>query len=293
MIVVLGCTGTTGVALVRELVTAGHRVRAGVRDRVRAAGLLGDAGIPSGAVDFVPFDLERPETYAPVLEGGPRCYVALGGPTGTPDLVAHECTLIDAARAAGVAQYVKVSGLDARPTAPSTIQRWHGQIVAHLLGSSVPWTVLEPSFFMQNLLGLSPAIRAGVLPLPAGDGRAAYIDGADIARVAARVLTEDGHTGARYALTGPALLDHHEVAAALSAELQRPVAYHDLPPEAFAASLAQAGLPPWFGALLADVYGTLYRSGAAARVSDDVQRLTGTAPRSLADFLRAHRAAFA
>jgi uncharacterized protein YbjT (DUF2867 family) len=146
---------------------------------------------------------------------------------------------------------------------------------------------------MQNFLGLAPAIRAGVLPLPTADGEAGLIDARDIARVAARVLTSEGHHGQRYVLTGPELLDHAEAARIMTRVLERPVVFQDLPQEAFEHSLAGAGLPPWFAFLLADVYGTVFRSGAAGRVTDDFARITGEAPRSLAAFLVDHRGAFA
>ena len=109
MIVVFGATGSTGVPLVRRLVSEGRAVRAAVRDVAKARGLLGDG------VELVRADLERPATLPGALEGAAAVYCAVGGPTGTTDLVAAERALIDAARAARVGRYVKVSGVDASP----------------------------------------------------------------------------------------------------------------------------------------------------------------------------------
>ena len=86
---------------------------------------------------------------------------------------------------------------------------------------------------MQNFLGLVRAIRAGALPLPTGEAKGSLIDARDIAEVAARVLTEPGHLGRVYTLTGPESLSHGDAARILSAELGREVRFIDVPAEAF------------------------------------------------------------
>jgi uncharacterized protein YbjT (DUF2867 family) len=286
MIAVFGATGQTGTHLVATLLAAGQRVRAVVRDAARARRALGDR------VELVPGDLERPETLAPALAGASRVYIAVGGPTGTPELVAAEGRLIDAARAAGISHYVRISGIDAAPDAPARIQRMHGALDHHLATSGLPHTILAPSFFMQNFLGLAGAIRAGSLPLPTGEARGSIIDARDIAEVAARVLTEPGHLGRRYTLTGPEALSHGEVAAILTATVEREVRFVDLPPEAFAQGGVDSGLPRWFADLLADVYQRVFAAGGAARVTDDVPRILGRPARRFAAFAREHRSHF-
>ncbi|MCB9598240.1 MAG: NmrA family NAD(P)-binding protein [Sandaracinaceae bacterium] len=290
MIVVFGCTGSTGPHLCRELLERGERVRVTSRDLTSTHARLGSVGVAPADVEIVSCDLEVEDSIEPALRGAEGVYVAVGGPRGPDDLVATETRLVDLAGRAGVQRFVKVSGIDARPNKASRIERMHGQIAEHLLASELDATVLEPSFFMQNFLGLAPAIRAGALPLPTGDARAALIDARDIASVAAIVLTSDGHRGQRYVLTGPELLSHADVATQMSALLEHPVAFVDVPGEAFEASLREAGLPPAFAALLTDVYVNLYATGRAERSSDEVARLTGKPPRSLATFLRDHRA---
>jgi uncharacterized protein YbjT (DUF2867 family) len=286
MIVIVGATGSTGTPLVRALVAEGRRVRVVARDVERARRAVGDGP------EFVTGDLERPETFGRALDGAARAYVAVGGPTGTPALVDAECSLIDAAKAAGVGLYVKVSGIDATPEGPARIQRMHGAIERHLAASGLPATVLRPSFFMQNFFGLAGAIRAGALPMPTGEHRASLIDAGDIARVAARVLTEDGHAGRTYTLTGPESLSHGDAARVLGEVLGRPVRFVDVPSEAFCQGMADAGLPRWFAELLTDVYVTVFARDGASRVTDDVRRVTGAEPRTLAAFVREHRAVF-
>lgn len=293
MIVVVGSTGSTGLEVVRQLTARGQRVRATARDLEKARALHRSAGVDPSQVELVRCDLEHEETLEPALAGAEKCYVAVGGATGTPKLVDVECRFIDAARRMGVRHYVRVSGIGARTTGISKIERIHGSISDYLIASGLPYTVLEPSFFMQNFLGLAPMIRAGVLALPTGSAKAGLIDARDIAKVATAVLLGDGHAGGRYVLTGPELLSHDDAAQIFGRVLERPIAFQDLPQEAFERSLCGAGVPPWFADLLADVYGTLFRSGGAARLSDDVQRITGEPPRPLAAFVREHRAAFA
>ena len=237
-------------------------------------------------------DLSDSSSVDAALEGASGVYAAVGGPTGSPAFVELMCGLVDAAKRAGVRKFVHVSGIDAHRSERARIQRWHQQVHRHLDAANVGRITLEPSFFAQNFLGLAPAIAAGVLPLPAGGGRAGLVDARDVGEVGAHVLSTPGHEGAIYTLTGPESITHGEAAGVLSRELGRAVQYVDLPPEAFRAQLEQAGLPSWFADLLSDVYATVLAEGHADRVTGEVARLLGREPRSLATFVRDHRATF-
>lgn len=287
MIVVFGATGNIGPHLVRTLVSKGSRVRALVRDRARAKALL-----PS-EVELFEGDLEEPARVQAALDGATRVFCGVGGPRGTPALVEVERRLIELSAAARVGQYVKVSGIDSRPDSTCKIQRMHGEIEEHLRRSSLGHTILRPSFFFQNLLGMGDAIRQGALPVPTGDARSGLIDARDVAEVAAKVLTDDVHLGRTYTLTGPASLSHADVAAIVSAKLGRPVAHVDVPPSAFYEAGVGMGLPAWFVDLLTDVFVQVFATGQAARVTDDVSRLLGRSARSCEAFVDDHRALFA
>lgn len=286
MIVVFGATGNIGPQLVQALASRHERVRAVVRDRARARALL------PADVELVEGTLERPETVEAALDGATRVFCGVGGPRGTPELVDVECRLIDLAASAGVTQYVKISGIDARPDGPSKIQRIHGTIEKHLGRSGLGHTILRPSFFFQNLLGMGAAIRQGALPLPTGSARCGLIDARDIAEVAAEVLTDRAHVGQTYTLTGPASLSHADVAAVLAAQLGRPVIHIDVPASAFYEAGVGMGLPAWFVDLLTDVFVQVFATGQAARVTDDIPRLLGRAARSCEQFVAEHEAAF-
>ena len=287
MIVVFGATGNIGPQLVHTLAARRIPVRAVVRDRARARTLL------PVEVELVEGTLERPDTVKAALDGATQVFCGVGGPRGTPELVEVEARLIDLAKAAGVTQYVKISGIDARADGPSKIQRIHGQIEDHLRRSGLGHTILRPSFFLQNLLGMTAAMRQGVLPLPTGTGRCGLIDARDIAEVAAELLADRGHLGQTYTLTGPAALGHAEVAAIVSAQLGRPVIYVDVPASAFYEAGVGMGLPAWFVDLLADVFVQVFATGQAARVTDDVPRILGRAARSCEQFVADHAAALA
>jgi uncharacterized protein YbjT (DUF2867 family) len=117
------------------------------------------------------------------------------------------------------------------------------------------------------------------------------VDVRDIAAVAAIALTEPGHEGATYALTGPAAVTHSRIAQALTSALGRTVRFVDVPPEAFADSIREL-MPPW------QVDGPLedyahYRRGEAEAVSPAIAEITGTAPRSIEQFARDYAPAFA
>lgn len=286
MIVIFGATGNTGPHLVRALVTGGQRVRVAARDPGRAAAAV---GVP---VEIVAADLACPDTLGPALRGAERVYCGVGGATGSPAFVQVVGNLIDAAKSAGIGQFVHVSGIDAHRDRNARIQAWHQDIGHHLDRVGLPHTTIEPTFFLQNLLGMAPAIRQGVLPMPTGEARCGHIDARDIAEVAAAVLTDPGHVGRRYVLTGPELLSHGDIAALLSRELDRPVQFVDVPAAAFRQGGIDGGLPLWFAELLTDVYVEVFATGRAARVTDDVPRILGRPARSAAAFVRDHRAVF-
>jgi uncharacterized protein YbjT (DUF2867 family) len=284
MILITGATGTTGRAVVEELRGLGARgVRALVRDPARAD-FIREAGFEAVAGDF-----ERPETLGAALEGVGRALL-LTPPT--PDTVNHHREFVVAAAGAGVSHVVKLSAFGADADAPEGFGRWHGQAENLLKTSGLKWTMLRPNFFMQNLLGQARQIAAtGSIFQPVGDARASFIDARDIAAVAARVLTEEGHEEQSYTLTGPEALSYHDVAAKLSEVAGRSITYVPVSPEQFRAGALGAGLPEWLVSAL-ERLNELFASGAAAAVTDDVRRVGRKDPTPFDRFAREHAGAF-
>jgi uncharacterized protein YbjT (DUF2867 family) len=122
---------------------------------------------------------------------------------------------VDLAAKAGVQHLVKLSQLAADEGSPVRFLRYHAAVERRIRERGIGFTFLRPSLYFQGLLALSGLIREqGLLPAPIGDGRVSAVDVRDIAAVAAVVLTEPGHTGATYTITGPAAVTHTEIAEA-------------------------------------------------------------------------------
>ena len=169
------------------------------------------------------------------------------------------------------------------------------KVERYLEASGLAWTHLRPNWFMQifstgPLLG---AIRAtGKIQVPAGDAKISFIDARDVAAVAAAALTEPGHLGKAYTLTGPEALDHVSVARAISSATRRAVEYVALSEDQARSGLRLSGMDAERIERLIHFY-RLVRQGACAPVSADVPRILGRAPISLARFVQENASAWA
>lgn len=273
MILVTGATGAIGRHLIRHLVAAGAPVRAFVRDPAKGQEL---------GCEFVVGDFDRPDSVAAALAGVDRLFL---NTSASPALVRQQTGAIDAARAAGVRQIVKVSVQDAAPGA-GLARGWHGEIEEHLKRSGVPWAVLRPGGFMQNFLADAPDIAEGGQFFGAyRDGAVAYIDSRDIAESAAALLTRPIGDNQTFVLTGPEGLTHDAIAERFTATLGRQIRYVDLTPEEMAGRLINRyGLPASMATEAVETM-TYLASGAWGTPTTAVADLTGRAPRAFQDFL--------
>jgi uncharacterized protein YbjT (DUF2867 family) len=284
MILITGATGTTGREVVEELRRLGAKgVRALVRDPARAD-FIREAGFETVAGDF-----DRPETLDAALKGVERALLLTPPSMQTFE---YQRAFVEAAARAGVRHVVKLSAFGADAGAPEGFGKWHGQAEDLLKASGLAWTMLRPNFFMQNLLGQAKQIASdGIIAQAVGDGRASFIDTRDIAAVAARTLTEEGHAGQTYVLTGPEALSYTEVAAKLSEATGREIKYVPVPPEQFRDTALAAGLPEWLVSGL-ERLNELFVSGEAAEVTDAVRRVGRKEPTTFDQFARDHAEAF-
>jgi len=271
-ILVLGGTGKTGRRLTARLRAAGHGARAASRH---------------GAVHF---DWDDPATHDVALAGAQAVYVVPPAlRVDHPPLVA---ALLARARALGVRRAVLLSARGVDRAGPGNPLFDAEQA---LRASGLAWTVVRPSWFMQNFTEgfIAPAIvERGVVVAPAGEGRTPFVDADDIAAVAAAALAEDGHTGELYELSGPEALTHAEAAAIIGDELGREVAYVDADPDEWEAALVSQGhLPADYAAMLGGLFG-MVREGFEAQLSDGVQRALGREPGSFRAFAERERAAW-
>lgn len=281
-VLVTGATGSVGSAVVRELRERGVEVRAFVRDLDRAKVLLDD-------VECVAGDYLDPGSIRDAINGVDRVFLCS---RNDPRQLEHETNVIDAAASAGVGRLVKVGANGARVGSPLAFWDAHGRIERHLELVGVPAVVLHPSSYTSNLLASAETVKhLGKLFAPAGEAKVTLIDPRDVAAAAAVVLTEDGHDGRTYVLTGPEAVTYEQAAAALSAAIGKPVDYIDVPDAMARDGMLQAGLPPWLADQLVILWQQL-RQGAASETTDVVRVLTGREPRSVADFARDHLRAF-
>jgi uncharacterized protein YbjT (DUF2867 family) len=267
-VLVLGATGKTG----RRVATRLRQRRLPIRTATRSTEHR--------------FVWEEPATWGPALEGVHAVYlVPLDGMSLTGAFVRRA---VDA----GVRKLVLLSarGVD--------IPGYYGEDSAatesHLAGeravreSGVSWTILRPGWFAQNFDEgfFTSSIHDGELRLPVGDEAAAFVDAVDIGEVAAVALTENGHDGQTYELSGPRALTLQETVAEIGRAVGRTIRYVALPEDNYIAELVADGLPQDEARLWADALLPIGR-GQEARISDGVDRALGRPPRDFADYVRA------
>jgi uncharacterized protein YbjT (DUF2867 family) len=145
---------------------------------------------------------------------------------------------------------------------------------------------------MQNMFGFADTINnQGAFYCPAGEGKMGMVDVRDIAAVAVAALTQPGHMGRKYVVTGPEAISYTQIAEKLSAAIGRPVRYVNVTPDEAKQSMLQVGMPAWLVDALLELYGVV-RGGYGAVVTKAVEQVTGKKPRSFDEFARDHAAAF-
>jgi uncharacterized protein YbjT (DUF2867 family) len=282
-VLVTGATGNVGTHLVPELRRRGAEVRAFVRDEDRARAVLGPD------VDLATGEYDDPDSIAAAMRGVDRVFLLA---PSHPDMVTWEGRVLDAAEAAGVDRVVKMSTVGADPESPGRFTAWQGRCEERLRASGLPAVVLRSSFHMTNVLMAADTVRtAGRIFAPLADAKIAMVDRRDLAAVAAIALTEDGHDGRTYHVTGPEAITYHDVAAALTQELGRPVEFVDVPEDAAVAAMLAGGAPDWLAHGATEVYRAV-RGGTAADTTDVVRVLLRREPYSFGDFARTARDAF-
>ena len=283
MILVIGGTGNIGSEVVRLLDEKGVDFKLLARDKSKAAESVG------AEVEIIEGDLDAPETVAAAMEGVEKLFLV------TPlhlDQVSMKSTAIQAAKRAGVKHIVMSTGIGADPDAGVEIGRWHGKNQEEVKETGIPYTFLQPGFFMQNMLMFADPIRGnGEFYLPLGDSKVSFVDARDIAAVGVAALTEDGHENQAYPITGGEALSCDEVASILSDVVGKTVRYVDVPLEAAKQGMIAAGLPEKLADLMNELY-ALGPDGHLAYVMDTVEKVTGQPPRSFRQFAQDYAAAF-
>jgi uncharacterized protein YbjT (DUF2867 family) len=276
-ILVTGATGTVGRELAKRLSEKGLSVRAGVRDQAEARKQFGSN------IALAPFDFENEKTFAAALEGVEKVFLL---PPLLPNQLELMNAFVDAAKRADIRHIVKLSAIGVDEETRPTAVKWHAANEQRIRESGVAFTFLRPNSFMQNFFTYFPP-RNRAIYLPWGNGTASFVDTRDIASVAAKVLTSDGHQGKVYTLTGPATLGIAEIARILSEVTGREFKYVDVPEAAAHDGMLQAGVPRWQVDLVMELH-AVNKQNRWNAVTFDIEKVTGSLPTDFAQFARDH-----
>jgi uncharacterized protein YbjT (DUF2867 family) len=289
MILVTGGTGRVGYLLMEKLADAHADVTAMVRVEARAADLPGTPRHVVASFDDPP----SPD----VLRQFDRIFLLSPAHEQQAEL---ETVFIDAVAAAGHRPHVVKVAADGfqDPSCEVRFMRAHRQVARHLEAVGLPVTYLAPVMYMENLVAAANTIRQdGVISAPGGDGRIGFVAAADVAAVAARVLTGPDHEDpspqedAIHVLSGPESLSFADIAARISAVFAAQVSYADQPPEQAREGMLATGLSPWMTDGNLELYEWI-RQGGTDTVTGTVREVAGADPRSLEDWLSDSRASF-
>ncbi|RSN71373.1 NAD(P)H-binding protein [Actinomadura sp. WAC 06369] len=266
-ILVLGARGKTGRRVTARLTALGVPVRAASRS--------------TGTI----FEWADRDTWGPALDGARAVYLVPMNESVDQDAVAE---FADAAVAAGVRRLVLLAARGAGG-GPQPAQEPAERAVR---ASGAEWTILRPAWFAQNFSEdfFREPLLAGVLALPTGEGREAFVDAGDIADVAVAALTGAGHAGEVYELSGPEPLTFGAAVRMIAEASGREIRYTPVEVPEFTAMLESLGVPAAFAEMLAGLLTTL-RDGDGDRVGDGVRRALGRDPRPFAEYVKEAAAA--
>jgi uncharacterized protein YbjT (DUF2867 family) len=259
-ILVIGATGKTGSRVAARLEAKRLPVRRGSRN------------------SSTPFDWEAPETWAPALTGARAAYVTYFPDLAFPGAIEKLASLVETATDVGVQHLVLLSGRGEH----------HARLGEEVVrASGLDFTIVRAAWFAQNFSEgyLRHPVLTGVLPMPGGEIAEPIVDIDDIADIAVAALTEEGHAGKLYEVTGPRLMTFAEMAEQLSQSTGRPIRYIPISFDEFHTNIARSG-----GAFVADVFTAIAREtldGRNAHTMDGVMQALGRPPRDFADFAKA------
>lgn len=283
MILLSGITGRTGKHLVEQLLKKRVKLRAIVRDLSKVDYLA------NSNIELIEGDLEHLESLDHAFAGVERAFLLAGTNERQLDV---DKAFIDSAKKMGVAHIVKYSAIAAPAGSESEIANMHRLAEQYLKESGLTYTIVQPQFFMQNMLELAGAIKqAGSFSLPMGSGRVAPVDTRDVAAALASILTEEGHNQRSYILSGTEALSFTQIADTLSSACHKPVGYSAISLQEFKGYLLSAGSDAWYAEALTGLFKTV-QEDKQATVTTTLSELLGHAPTTFDAFAKEHAPAF-
>lgn len=272
-ILITGATGTIGKALVNQLQQRGEDFIVGSRDFTKAHEVL---KIPKE--QWVLFDFNNPDTFQNAVEKVAKVFFL--APPLTLNLDKILKLFMGFLKEKAIKRLVYISALG-NETLKGDLA-FHGIMENYLKENQFDYTILQPSFFSQNFKNYEyeNLMERNITFVPAGEGKVGFIDVEDIASVASRVLTEEGHSGKTYRLTGPELLSYYEAAAILSEVLGKTIHYANPSEEDYRGVLAAAGAPPIVADYMIPIYGMI-KNGSVGFLTNDIEKVIGKSPTPL------------
>jgi len=283
MILLTGATGSVGLELAKLFSRKGTLAKAMVRSGTAAEKLKDFTRIEPVIGDF-----DEAASLDAALAGIEKVFLLTNS---SERAEAQQLAFVSAAKRAGVKHIVKLSQLHAATDSPVRFLRYHAVVEQAIRDSGMNFTFLRPNLFMQGLLGFSDMIVQGQLFAPIATSRISLVDTRDIAAVAFAALTEPGHVGRIYDITGPEALSHAEIAARISDAVGHKVNFIEIPPQAMRDAAIEVGFPVWQADGLIEDYAHYARDEAEA-VSADSANVIGRTPISFDSFVSDYKSAF-
>jgi uncharacterized protein YbjT (DUF2867 family) len=235
-------------------------------------------------VSLVAGGFEDPDSLARALDGITSVFLVTPADVGATAMV--ERFLAAATASPTKPRIIRLSAIKASPNGPTDNTRTHGRADIAIQESGLPYVILRPNYFMQNVFGSAESIASsGMMFQGTGDGRLGFIDVRDIADVAVVALLDHAWDRGIYELTGPSSISFHDVAKELAAALERSVTYVPVTPEQVRETIIGMGWGEWAAGIMAD-YSRAYAAGWGDFTTTFVEKISGHAPRSFAAFAR-------
>ncbi|MFB5674899.1 NmrA family NAD(P)-binding protein [Paenibacillus terreus] len=273
-ILVLGATGKTGSRIAARLDQLGYTVRtAGRRPGAHGA-------------EHVHFDWNDPTTYENAYNNVNKIYLV--GPIAVMHPEEVMIPFVEKAIQAGVKRFVMLSSASVPEGGPV-----FGRVHEALRQLAPEWTVLQPSYFMQNFTEGQHAATIrndGTMVTATGDGRVAFVDADDIAEVGVRALIDEQPHNRAHVITGPEALSYADAARIIGGAAGIRIRHKPISVDELSSGFAKAGIPKEYAAFLASLDEGIRQGGVEDQVTDTVKRVTGRRPKPLSDFVAEHTA---
>ncbi|HEX4201312.1 MAG TPA: NmrA family NAD(P)-binding protein [Chthoniobacterales bacterium] len=283
MILISGSPGNIGSPLAQRLLEQGKQIRLLVRNPKKEDPVVAD--LRSRGAEVVQGDFSDAGSLPACFSGVKSAFLLVPVAQETAE---WKRNFIRAAEQSGVERMVNLSVSGASASSPVALFRWHWEAEQTLESTGIAWTHLQPTDLARfNIRSILPTVQAqGVFYSTVGEGRVALVDEEDVAEVAAAALTEDGHAGKKYVLTGPKAVSYPEMADALGSKLGKSVKYIDIDPEQAKQAMIGAGMPDWVADFINELR-ELEKSGGASGPTQNIQKLLGRPPRPLEESIAA------